>query len=370
MAITAWADRYPCRALGDVSGIEWSTIWGDGPSGCHEASWRIDMDPNEHHPEFTRGKPVALKTSAHPFWTGYVAGVERDSDGWLIKALGYASMAATDFLALNSSGMPTSVPRDAVLAAIDRGLPWTVPVFGWPASTYDSVADIDTAKVNTLAQLLTAYAQANGVHWTVRADGILRFEPDPTDPRWITRPGVGIMGVADDDYITHLRLRYVSAVDPGPPVRPTQFSVTPPTEAANEVAAARWGRRERHVDRTGLGYMTAAEAEGLARSLFARVQPRLGWADPLTLDLTEITDTTNLMADRTEIQAGHRARIHGVYDIRGALTAGPSVEVDLAEVKASAEGDSIYLAPVGLVARDMEAILADVPYDPEEGFVA
>ena len=178
------------------------------------------------------------------------------------------------------------------------------------------------------------------------------------------------MGVADDNYVTHLRLRYVSAVDPGPPVRPTEFSVTPPDTAVNQAAADRWGRRERHVDRTGLGYMTAPVAEQLARSLLARVKPRLGWSDPLTVDLTDLTDPTNLIADATGVLAGHRLRIHGVYDIRGTATARPYVEVDLAEVKATAEGNSIYLAPVGLVARDIEAILADVPYDPEEGFVA
>ena len=346
--------------LGDVADLAWSTRYGAGPSGCDEASWTLVTDDrNYYRPEFARGRLVEVKQGPLTIWRGLISEAAPVAGGWTFHARGHAGEASR-FEALDSLGLPTTHVKDAVDAAVARGLPWDVSSTSWPTGWAEPVAAADTEQLNKLSALLDAWCELRGYVWAVFEDGVLRFMQDPTSPAWVAKPGTPTMGVADDDYVTHLYVRYVSTVDAGPPVTPTAYGVA---LASDPDAEALWGRVEEHVDLAPLGLMDYGDAVAHAEGRLAKARGRMGWTNGLELDATQVVDTYGAPADLSKVRAGEMLRILGALDIRGTRTT--RLAVDVVVASASFNGSTLRVAPVGMVPRTLSDVLADAVAPPE-----
>lgn len=346
-----WAGGVPVDSLGVVGDLKWSHNFGEGPSGCDEASWTVACDPTSSFPELMRASPVEVRLGPGVVWAGAVISTDESDSGITVTAYGY-SRFATDYGARDGS-TPTTRVDYAVNGAISRGWPVTVSAFPTWAAT--PVAGVDTARLNTTENVLTEGTKTQGVRWTVREDKVLRFETASTEVKWVARVDVGRLGLADDDYATHVGLRTLNAS--GSP-RVTWVGDDSPTGPA-----ARWGRREILVDWTGLGSASDATAGFWANNLLAQILPRLGFTETLTVALRDLTTLDAIPAHPAQIQAGDLIRLDGIYD-EGATSAASSITIAIAQVSYADGEDSITIAPAGLVTRNFTDLIADITEPP------
>lgn len=338
--------------IATVADLQTSTTW---PGGCAEASWAMDLGPDNTPPALARGALVEIMDGLTRTWVGLLSEPDR-GDGWTLNARGLASEAVS-YLCIDSNGNPTSIPDTAIDRAILRGLPWTRPAS--VSNVRFSVADT-TTNLNRLDLLLNAYAESVGKQWAVFADGAVQVAANPTVPTWVLSPGAGVMGVADDDYVSVIYARYVTAVAGTPPA-PSAWATTVVADP-NAV-----GRRERALDLTPLGVMTQSRATSLAQARLDQGKARRGWTNGLEAAATDLWTLGGIPARLCRVKAGDMLRIHGVLDAQGNLDVGVSIDVVLGEVKYTDGADTITLNPVGLVDRDLESVLA-TPAVPEEAF--
>lgn len=334
-------------AVAHVSDVTWSSRWGEGASGCFEASWNMDLGPNGTPPFLRRGALVEIFSGGVRVWVGQLSEPDR-GDGWELHAVGLSRLG-NDFLASSST------PNAAVDAAITRGLPW---------KRTTSLSSTSSLAATRLGDHLTRWATSVTKRWGVFADGEVIARADPTVPTWALTPGVGIMGVADDQFVTSIEATYVSAVS-GTPPQPSAYGFA--TVGADPVTIARFGVREERLDLTPLGLIDSSTATNIAKGRLALGGARMGWTNAITATRDDLSHIGGSPVDLAQMKAGDMLRIYGVLDAHGNLTVGASVDVVLGEVKYSDGESSIYLAPVGLVDRDFQSVLA-APSPPAEVF--
>ncbi|MEQ7847713.1 hypothetical protein [Nocardioides kribbensis] len=298
-----------------------------------------------------RNSPVEVRLGPGVVWSGAVISTDESESGIAVTAYGY-SRFATDYGARDGN-LPTTRVDYAVNGAIARG--WPVTVASMPAWTATPVAGVDTARLNTTENVLTEGTKTQGVRWTVREDKVLRFETAGAEVKWVTRVEIGRLGLADDDYVTHIGLRTLTMS--GSP-RVTWVGDDSPTGPA-----ARWGRREALVDWTGLGNASDATATFWATNLLAQVPPRLGFTETLTVALRDLTTVDAIPAHPAQVQAGDLIRLDGIYD-EGATSAASSITITIGQVSYTDGEDSLTIAPAGLVTRNLTDLIADITEPP------
>lgn len=345
-----WVAGVPASSLGYVSDVEWSSVWAEGPSGCQEASFTIAAGPRHQIRQLARGADVQLRVGPATFWRGQVITSERVDSGLRVTAHGIARFA-NDYGAL-SGGTSSTMVQTAATEAIGRG--WRAVAGAFPSWAGTRLTSTDPLALVSLQTLLTEGCNLNAVKWTVWEDRILRFESDPTAVRWVTRPTSGALGLADEDYYTHITVLYLSTSN----ARLTETR-------GNDALAAKYGRREKLVDFTGLGQATSATAGFWASSRLALSLPRIGWNEALEVELAALTTLNGIPAHPAQIRAGQRVRLDGVMEDQGAVNASLSTVITLGEVKYADGSPTITLSPVGLPARDLSAVVADVASETE-----
>lgn len=333
-----------------VSDLAWSTGWG---GGCLNASWTMDLPPDRSYPYLTTGRDVAIFDGPQRVWWGRLSEPVRGSP-WEVHARGMGTYA-TRYLALDSAGNPTTSAQTAVAEAILRGFPVTGGVSGGSLAAKD-------VRPNRLSDLLDAEAQESGQRWGVFADGVIVMRADPTTPTWHLHMTDAASGTADDDYVTHVYARYVSAVDANG--NPTTYA----TASVGDTAAVdRWGRSEHPLDLTSLGLMTAGTASGHAQGVLNQGRARLGFTDAFEVTPDVLTSVGGIGARLSLVQAGDMVRIFGVTDAQGMLEFRGYRDVVIGETQYQDGSGRLTLKPVGLAPRTLvDAIAAE----PEREFVA
>lgn len=351
-------------SIGTVADLTWSSRWvRAGFSGCYEAAWTLDIDPNATPPYLERGAVVEIVESGIVLWAGILTEPER-GEPWRLHAFGYGAEAAR-YICLDATAATTTRPRTAVDQAITRGLPWIR--YAFTLSDDPFTASGAPTELKYLDKLLDAWTESAGYRWAVWADKEIVCATDPATPKWILTPGAGEMGVADDEYITHLYGRYVSAVDGATPPTPTEWKTVLVGDAA---AATRWGRVEAKIDWSKLGLMDATRAASLTQARFDRVGARMGWTNAVEGTAYTLAAAPGVPATLSQPRAGDLLRIHGVLNTQGDLAIGAAVDVVLGEVRYQDGAETVYLAPVGLVPRDFQGALNDPEGSDVEGFTA
>lgn len=343
-----WVDGWP------MSGI---SPWGDlhtqtRLTGDWQISWAMIRHPRKQlvrHPAFHSGAPVELKLGPAVCAVGSLA--EPDWDSGQLIALG-SPREGEGALALTGAGATTTKPNTAIDAAIARGaLNWTrVSSFGTTAiGDADNVADI-----KSIARLLDAWAEDNDnpAGWRVDRKRALRSVTDTeSDPIWFVVPGAGELGVADEERVGRVFVRYLVSGGGGA------------LATASYPAATPAGSIERGADITSRGALTAGDAEAIARGIWRKMSGRSGWTNGINVTRSQITSKGGLAANLALIKAGDAMRLLGIQDPRGL---NHHLDVVIGDTDYDWSAGSIQLNPVGLAARTFEAVLEDT--DP--GFTA
>jgi hypothetical protein len=347
-----WRHTPVTRAEAFVAGVPMSSItrygWGSLHTktylnGDDEATWSIINFPNKtfaKHPALVYGSSVDIKLGSTPIWAGAL--VEPDWDAGTLTAVG-APHEAEAALCFTSGGLTTTKPNTAVDQAIARG------ALGWSrrdnfGTTAVGNADDATNGLTYVADLLNAWADENSSGWAVtpRRQLVINGAPVEGTPKWFITPGSGVLGAADDNRVDRLFVRYTS------------------TASGNPLATASWptatpqGGKERGVDITSRGPLSATRAQNIAKGIWGKLGGRSGWTNGLTVDRSQVSTPGGLPARLEFIRAGHTMRLLGVPDPRGL---GHHLDVVIGDTDLDHDAGTIQLNPVGLAKRSLEDVL-------------
>lgn len=275
-AIAAWGD------------LAWVNRW---PGGCFQASWGMALPRAARHPLLHRGAFVQLMHGPVCRWCGQLG--EPNWPDATFTAYGLAR-AAGGFIALDGAEDSTTSPVVAAAAAVAAGWPVTID-----ASVPVTALTTTTDQVLMVDQLLDASADEAGQRWSVRADAVLRMEPDPTTPTWHLRPEVADLSTAEDNYASTAVVVYVNTSG--------AYSKVVVTDAA---AAAEHGVWQKPVDFTAYGQMDDATATSIAAGVLAKGRSELGWANGLTVTPSELMTAGGRGASMVRVRAGQLVRVH------------------------------------------------------------
>lgn len=341
----------PYGSWGDLS---YTTRWGDGASGMFEASFTMTLPPGFSDPLLRRGTLVELMDGPYRVGSPFImtepavgSGLE---DPWQITCTGVGREVEGEnsFYAADGSGNATTVPTTAVDQAITDG--WRIG--GRDASvTSTSPAALATSEnLNTVGELLSAAAQAAGKRWLVKQDNLLYFVADPTTPTWQVTPGVAALGVADDDYASTVKGRYLDSTTG------TYLTRT----ATNAPTAAQYGVRQYMLDFTDRGAVSSSTAQGWTDQTLALLKGRLGWTNGLTLTSNQLLSMGGVPAELSMVEAGQMLRINGIYNDLLAYNGQMWLDIIIGETRYTDGAESIQVNPLGLAARDLAAIIEQV----------
>lgn len=332
----------PVHAIGNgyFGDVELIHRW---PGGPFEASFGMALPPGFRHTDLQRGKRLLVMDGMSRIWGGTIADIDRAS--WSFKADGWCRQAERT-PALDGTGSTTSVPDVAVDAAIARG-----ELVGWQRTAsvgaVPVTASAATDGINTLDTLLATAAgyTAGAVQWMVDADGMVMQAAVPTTPTLFLAPGVLDLGVMDDEYATHVYLRYRDSTASGAYKTAAAFD-----DAAAEAFGPKSITESGAVD---LGPITPARAAALAAAVLARMRPRLGWTESIEIDGSQLMDVTGKPADLLTVTSGQLMRIFGTYD---EFTGAGVADALVGESRYRAGSSAITLAPVNRTALSQEEV--------------
>lgn len=333
--------RFPLDQLGVVAGVKvlrrWQRTGGCGP---WEASWTLDLDPNSSPPMLARGNRVEVYDASHRIFSGVLAEPARGRP-WELYAVGYVREAA------RYATQGETRPDYAVDAAIARG--WPVIRDGSLSATafVANPAESNPEPLPTVAALLDGWAGSQQLRWGVDADRVIFTATDATTPKWVFTAPDAVMGVADDEYVSRVVVRYATAVNADGVVTDSDYVV-----AEDLDAKARWGAREEVVDLTDRGLMAPAAAQAIADGILAKYAARLGFTNGFTATaLTLRHYATGAPARLPLVEAGDMVRLANVMDTAGNLSVGLAMDVVLGDVAYDDDARELSCAPVGLVPR-------------------
>lgn len=335
MSIELRSGGWWVKSIAGYGELTWSHT---ANGGCKEASWRMDLAPTFVHSALVPGAMVELRAgSSNVFW-GKMTEPDQDDD-WTFHALGLAELGR-DYLCFDGPGRnSTSIPDVAIDQAIADGLPWR------RTSSLSSVpfAAEEPDGINKLGDLLDAWATGEGKRWGVGADGVVYAEETPTEPTWHLAPGVGRLGLADDDYASNLYGRYLGAGG---------YATASVEDAASR---RKFGYRAAEVDLTPLGLIDNARAEGFLNGMLALGKARQGFTNGVEVARSQLTYPGGGAAYLPFVKAGELVRMHGVLDEQAQVH--PHVDWVIGETQYVAGADTITLTPAGLADRTLTDVL-------------
>lgn len=355
--VTTWAGRdYLMGDLGFVGDTSWETEW---PFGCTTASWTVTMPRNFSVVNATRiGADVQIFDGPILTWGGYLSEVEPAAEQWTFHAKGYYALAE-NYLATTTGKVPTSIPSVAVSRAITDG--WNVTAATTLPATPLSETD-QTVEFNTVRALLDELAASTGRRWKVNEARQLILANDPTTPRWHLDNGDALLSAADDDYLTAIFARYVTAESAG------EASAWGVATAVNPVVGNL--RREEPLDLTPLGLTTNATAAAAdAANRLALAGQRRGFISGLEIAYGDLTTLGGAPVRLGQVKAGEMLRAYTVADAAGVVQVGATQDIVIGRTAYTDGSDTLQVVPVGLTPRQLSTILA-APQKPPEPFTA
>lgn len=313
--------------------------------GCYEASWTTSLrTPSQATRLLRRGARVEIFDGVVPVWRGVLS--EHGGASSECHAHGLIREASR-FLCLDSSLAPTSDITAGIAQAVLDG--WDVDYYsGAPAS-------VASEEPQTLAAALSAAATAAGQRVTVRADGVLRFESDPTTPTLIVLPGYGVLGLADEDFATRVTVRYVYSVSGTPPA-PSEYRIE---TAENTAASARYGTASLYVDLTERGLLTPTVAANFAAGVLAKGSARLALTDSLELNKYAIRTAGGQQVSLAHLEAGTLVRLLAARIQDG--TTVQAFDMVIGGTDYTAGSGRVVVSPLGLASRNLADVIASTP---------
>lgn len=298
------------------------------------------------HPVFRRGAEVEVFDGLRRAWLGRMVETPEETGTW--RATGLFAEARR-FLAVSTFDQtPTDDVDDALDQAVIDGLPFTY--LGDAPANF-----VPNEEPQRLDALINAHATANSVRATVRGDGILRWETDPTVPAYVVLPGIGALSRADEDFATRVTVRYISSVSGTPPVADDYDTETVIDTAAETLH----GLSALYVDITSRGLLTATEAGYVAQGILDKYGARLSFAGGVTVSANQLRHPGLARVGLGTVEAGRMVRFLGVRTPAHATTT--AYDVVIGSVDYTDGSGQITLNPLGLVPRTLVDVIASVP---------
>lgn len=333
-----------------------TTRWGTGASGNFEVSLTMPLPVDFEHPLLRRGARLEVMDGDLRVGSSLaIAQITRGSldKPWEIVAEGVGRLAEgrSSFYALDGSGAVTTTPEIAVDAAIARGLKWAGPDATIPGLPIGAAGE-PVPLGDLLNSAVITTGSPGATHWGVWDEDLVGFRDDPTEPAYQVVLQNLTLSVADDSFATVVYVRYT---DVG-----TGLNATVHSPAAAPPAETEFDRQEYLVPLTDRPAMSAAAAQDYADGIYEAVMGRLAFTDRLTLTADELQTIGGERSDLTMVEAGQMVRLQGItsqlleYDglTYFDIVIGQGIHTDGAQ--------TIDIAPTGLAARDLAAIVEDI----------
>lgn len=317
--------------------------WGDPvlthrfPFGSWEMTWSADYRLGYRHPALVTNATVVAKIGPTRIWLGRLTVCDIAGGDFVAEGMIRDTETA---LAMNFTGV-TSDLDEAIYFAGARGLLGfgTLSDFGPP------MTDVG-GEVNSVMTLMSAYQTRNATNFMVGPSGILYTIVDPVVPMIKVEPPNGELGVVDENYWTTLTAVYYSA--PGTTALVTSVDNSQGADS-----------REGAVDLTGMGVMTAPQAQAALDGILAKGLARTGFSDSVEVVNGQITNMGGTSVEpvvvaRAMATTGVMARLTNMRDPRGSSL---STDVILGETVWNVGSDSIVLKPRGLTDRDLASVV-------------
>lgn len=307
--------------------------------GSWEVTWRTDYPINFRHRDLVRGARVDVWLGSTSIWHGTLSEADYAEQKFIAAGL---CRQAEDAAALGFGTLSTT-PSEVVGWGILRGaLNWH-GLNALPSTPL--TPDANEGPLNTVAGVLDAWARTAGVEWWIDPGTlpIVGFAAAPMTPSWEITAGSGVLGLADEEFISDIYARYMSA--------PGVYGTVEQHDNSQNLGT----RVERLVNLTPRGYITQAEAQGLVDNMLALTKARIGWSAPVNVAYGQVVrNGTPVALSEVASRPNRMARLLGLYDERGAA-AHTDVVVDETVWDVSAK--SLQIKPVGLAARDFASII-------------
>lgn len=263
---------------------QWETL-ADG--GCGQGGFTVRDSLLDAGRQLVPGALVEIVRGLMPVYSGEV--IDYDPDSGEVACAGLAA-GAENFTALDPFGNTTRNTATAVDAAALRG--WRIVnragVFG--------VVSGDETSPQSLASLLTAFAEQTAQRWGVSGTSRLFMRADPTIPQWFIAPGAVALGGSLEGAVSH----YVVEYDTGSGLS-TVISAHP--------KAHLMPRREETLDLKDRGALGIMEVSALLGGIHALTPAGLAWSTGATVNSSQITTVGDTPADLASVRAGQMVRI-------------------------------------------------------------
>lgn len=329
------------ETIAPIGDLEDSTIWRTegGYSGDYEASWTWGAPADFGASWFHAGAEVEIVEDGLLAWSGFL-GDPQHGDRWSLAAFGWGADAAN----YASSSAAGNNLNDNIDDAISRGLGFARHVSLSAASPAGGAVMLNEA-LDIAAKIL------GKVWWVSSREVDLRSEATTLD--WMMAPDSAYLGTTDEELITGLIGRYVSAVDgDGNPSAISDVMIE------DDAAAEKFRPHERVVNLTPLGYLDSGSATFYTEARFAQVGARAGFTNGFTMTGLNSADASTTVPDPMGVRAGDRVQLPGITDLRTGVTYLAAAEVTLGKVRRRHSERIALCEPVGLVARDLSSALA------------
>lgn len=287
-------------AVGHVAGLKYSFAL---PGGCDQMSCTVQRDIRYRTDAIDEGRYVRVFRGASVVWEGKLEEPAPTAAGWTITAKG-AGQYGHDYVAYYDGTFGTGTPDNAVNLAIQRGLRWTNPGIGNPASMWTGqVIDPGSQKIQDLLNLICT---KGALTWyvTTSAQGnvlsVFPLSPQKTPDRLLVSndPAARTLG---GDYNT-LFVRYQSSADGASAATYATTSVWNPDSIRLH------DPMEEYIDISSAGQYTAAQAQQVANDILAQYI-RANFASAFTIQQGQLLTTGGQPVDLGCQQAGMVVRL-------------------------------------------------------------
>lgn len=323
-AYSLTVDGFDAATIAPYSPPVYETL-ADG--GCGELTTTLGLPRWAEHAALRKNATVILRLGSLGVWHGYLTDYDRETGELVATGQAYRSK-----LALNGSGQATLSVGTAITQAIARG--WDVTNPAAVSGTVNGTVE----GVQTMAELLAAYATQTTQRWGVNGRGQVYLRADPTEPQWYLTPGAAVLSPTTEGQATSLAGRYL--------------------ESDRSIATAYVGDPsgdEEPVDLTGRGILTLGQAQALLTSMLALTRTAPAWTAGIEVSAELVRTEGGTPAALAAITAGSVMRLTGLPVL---AAGGLWVDALIGRTRYQAGAPTIYLEPISTAPRTLADVIA------------
>lgn len=320
-----------------ITDLEVTHEWPDGGTAL---TLTMLLAPGVRPVQIVEHARCDLMIGARPVWPGYIS--ELDWETGTLTARGAVTEGETTPV-LDAAGLTTSIPDAAIDSAISRGeVTWTRPA---SISNVAYGAAGETADNNRLNSLLAAYQTEADRRIYVDPRRALRIADDPTTPTYYLLPGAPELSWSTQAQATRLIGRYQANAAGSLANR----TVTADGATAPYIVEL--------VDLTKRGLLTAARADAILAGILADAANG-SWAGGIIVGAHHFAGDVDLGQVAEDCGQGALIRHLGQRETRPGRVPVGYLDVIIGQTVWRPTENTITLAPIGTVARDIPSLIA------------